>query len=111
MSRLVDVCSLCGAEVEPDADGPCCDGAEVVQVELLSALEATGRDLAAETLRIQAEQVRSCRRARIEDQAAANRLLVGADCGPYLNWTPKIEARVSAQVARSWEDLRRRGEL
>lgn len=109
--RTVDACSLCGAEVELDADGPCCVGATVVQVELLSALEATRRDLAAETLRIQAQQVEACRRARIEDQAAARRLLNGPNCGPYLNWTPKIEARVSAQVVRAWEDLHRRGEL
>lgn len=41
-TRTVDACSLCGAQVEQDDDGPCCDGAAVVQVELLRPLVAMG---------------------------------------------------------------------
>jgi hypothetical protein len=33
-TRTIDCCSLCGSQVEHDAEGPCCDGAEVVQAEI-----------------------------------------------------------------------------
>jgi hypothetical protein len=44
-TRMVDACSGCGAQVEHDDDGPCCDGASIVQVECLraSALMGTTR--------------------------------------------------------------------
>lgn len=34
LRRTVDCCSSCGATVEHDADGPCCDGAAIEQVEV-----------------------------------------------------------------------------
>lgn len=33
-TRTIDACSLCCAQVEPDDDGPCCQDATIVQVEL-----------------------------------------------------------------------------
>lgn len=36
-TRIIDVCSGCMAEVEHDADGPCCPGAHIKRVEILLA--------------------------------------------------------------------------
>lgn len=33
-TRTIDACSLCGSEVEYDADGPCCPGARIVPVQV-----------------------------------------------------------------------------
>ena len=43
-ARLIDVCSLCGAAVEQDDDGPCCPDAKIVQVEAISAVDLLGTD-------------------------------------------------------------------
>lgn len=42
LARLLDVCSLCGAAVEPDDDGPCCPDARIVAVALWRPLFAIG---------------------------------------------------------------------
>lgn len=42
LCRAVNACSLCGATVEHDDSGPCCDGAEVVPVEVWSPAVAMG---------------------------------------------------------------------
>lgn len=38
--HIVDACSLCGATIEQGADDPCCDGAAVARVPVLSQTAA-----------------------------------------------------------------------
>jgi hypothetical protein len=45
-TRTIDCCSLCGSQVETDAEGPCCEGAKVVQAEIFRPM-VVGKPLSA----------------------------------------------------------------